>query len=94
MRGEMFDAFDVNGDGRRRARQNAMAVYGMGDAAGMPELGVNDAALGVYGGGNFLPGGNLRFGKYAGSERAAERIRPAVARWACRFCTAPRAKSS
>ena len=59
----MFDAFDVNGDGGRRARQNAMAVYGMGDAAGMPELGVDDAAFGVYGGGNFLPGGDLCIGK-------------------------------
>ena len=63
LRGEVFDAFDVNGNGGWRARQNAIAVYGMGDAAGMPELGVNDAALGVYGGGDFLPGSDLRIVK-------------------------------
>ena len=60
LRGEVFDAFDVNGNGGWRAWQNAIAVYGMGDAAGMPELRVNQPAFFVYGGGNFLPGGDLR----------------------------------
>lgn len=69
LRCEVLHAFDFDCAGG--GGQYAVAVDGMGDAAGVPQLRENQPAFGVDGGSYLFPCANLRLGEQTWGERAA-----------------------
>ena len=72
LRREVLHAFDFHRAGG--GGQNAATVNRVRHAPRVPELGENQPAFCVHGGGYLFPRGNLRGGEQTGRERAAERV--------------------